>query len=298
MPDRDAPAPELAFHSPSWDEAALVVVTLTRVFRQEADAAYAALLAEVRVGRPSPATTAALCGRVGARPPPGTTAIQLRARNRDVDAVNAAAFAALPGAVRAYAAVDEGPDARELAALQRNCPAPATLELKPGAAVVLLRNRDVGAGLVNGSQGVVVDFEGAGGWPRVRFAAAASPLPVTVSPVAWTVACGEGPGAVVLARRAQVPLRLAYALTVHRAQGLEFDHVHVSTDGMFAPGQAYVALSRARRLGGLYLAAFAPRAVRADRAALAFYEPCPNHDDDHGLALAPGVEEALRHSAD
>lgn len=186
----------LAFQSEAWAAARVLVMPLTRVFRQE-QAAFVELLHELRLGRCGPASRALLRGRVGRRPPPGAPVTCLRARNRDVDALNAAAFAALPGATHAFSSQDEGPDAGELAALQRHCPAPAHLELKIGAAVVLVRNLRVHTGLVNGSQGRVVGFTSAprhdgqeGGWPVVRFDGVGVVVPVT--PQVWTVEHGWG----------------------------------------------------------------------------------------------------------
>jgi ATP-dependent DNA helicase PIF1 len=174
----------MAFEGEAWAAADPVVVPLTRVFRQ-AQAAFAAMLAEVRRGQCSPATLAALQARVGVRPPPDAAVTCLRARNRDVDALNASAFAALPGDPRVFLAQDEGPDAAEVAALRKHCPAPDRLELKVGAAVILLRNLHVESGLVNGAQGHVVGFDS---WPLVRFARGGAVLPVT--PQSWTVEHG------------------------------------------------------------------------------------------------------------
>jgi ATP-dependent DNA helicase PIF1 len=73
------------------------------------------------------------------------------------------------------------------------------------------------------------------------------------------------------ARRTQIPLTLAYALTIHRAQGMQLDRVELGTDGVFEAGQVYVGLSRVTSLSGLYLTEFDPRKVRAHPAALRFY---------------------------
>lgn len=161
--DPSCPPPLLAFQSPAWAALDLVTVPLTIVFRQR-DPSFAAMLAEVRLGRCSAATLDALRARVGTCPAPGVVATRLRARRNEVDAINNRAFASLPGEVHTFRAMDEGPDVA-----QWPCPAPAVLHLRVGCAVLLLKNLDVAAGLSNGSQGVVVDFldPDEGGYPLV-----------------------------------------------------------------------------------------------------------------------------------
>jgi ATP-dependent DNA helicase PIF1 len=78
-------------------------------------------------------------------------------------------------------------------------------------------------------------------------------------------------GEQLLARRTQIPLSLAYAMTIHRAQGMQLDCIDLSTAGIFEAGQAYVGLSRATTLAGVHLTDFDPRKVRAHPAALRFY---------------------------
>lgn len=256
-----APAAAFAFESQAWTALRLRTVTLTRVFRQR-DEAFVALLSEVRVGRIGAAGCAALEARVGAVPPPGAVPTKLRGTNREVDDENLRAYRRLGGPSRDYVAVDEGDDAREVAALQRSCPAPATVFLRVGAAVMLLKNLDVAAGLVNGTQGIVTALDPEG--PVVDFPGVCAR---TVTPVEWTVEVGGD----VRARRRQVPLRLAYAITIHKSQGMQMQHIDVSTAGVFEYGQLYVALSRATALEGVYLTRFEPEKARAHPRVLEFY---------------------------
>ena len=80
----------------------------------------------------------------------------------------------------------------------------------------------------------------------------------------------KSPGNQVLATLSQIPLKLAYACTIHKSQGLTLDFAEVDLDGIFAPGQAYVALSRVRSLEGLVLRNWSRDAIVADEAALKF----------------------------
>ena len=155
-------------------------------------------------------------------------------------------------------------------ALQRSCPAAARLALRQDAQVMLLKNLDAERGLVNGARGVVVGFvashEPAGPrrLPKVLFA---NGVYEAIAPREWTVAQGSA----VLASRTQLPLKLAWGISMHKSQGMTIDALDIDMAGVFEYGQAYVALSRAVSLDRLRVYNFSPAAVRAHPRALAFY---------------------------
>eukprot|EP00667_Euglena_gracilis_P002552 EG_transcript_2552 len=262
---RDGPA-DFCFKSQAWRDLRLRVVQLTRIFRQR-DTEFVQILQEVRCARLSTETVARLQRRVGVVPAGDIVPTKLRALNREVDAENLANLHRLPGPLTTFHATDTGTDPH-LRNLQNNCIAPAALQLKVGAQVMLLKNLDPVAGLVNGARGVVEGFaggEGEGGFPVVRFRGGLTrPLP----PAEWTVEVNRR----VVARRCQVPLRLAWAVTIHKCQGMEIDAIEVAMAGMFEYGQAYVALSRATSLEGLSLVQFRPDRIRAHPDVVEFYE--------------------------
>lgn len=262
-------------------------IVLTRPFRQT-EPEFAALLDRVRRGeRDALAEVVRRCS--AAAEEDATEDVRptmLYARNVDVDRLNALELRRLPGDERVLAAQDAvaaAPGAGEGAAslasaagrgyLERECPAPSELRLKAGAQVMLLRNLGDGARLFNGSRGVVVGF---------RQAAADGSRPTATDVPVVRFACGtetalppmrferelRGLGTVA---RMQVPLKLAWNLSIHKSQGLTLDAVQVSLTGMFAPGQAYVALSRARTLRGLRVLDWDGRAVAPDPRVVAFY---------------------------
>lgn len=173
----------------------------------------------------------------------------------------------------------------------------AEVALCEGAQVMLLKNLDTAEARVNGSRGVVVGFVhkdaavGAGlpvvgyqtasaaqtqeldlnlhFWkgthlPIMRFADGAE---MVVPPVRFTSQI-QGAGECV---RLQVPLKLAWAVTVHKSQGLSLDAVRISLRSMFAVGQAYVALSRARSLEGLEIIDWDMDCLRSDPVVVEFY---------------------------
>jgi ATP-dependent DNA helicase PIF1 len=128
---------------------------------------------------------------------------------------------------------------------------------------MLITNLDVGGGLVNGSRGVVVGFDSKDGAPIVEFLNG-SRLPL--APHKWEI---DGHPGVF---RTQIPLRLAWACTIHKAQGATLDSALIDVgENTFEYGQAYVALSRVRSLEGLYIHDFTPAAFSLHPKVAAFY---------------------------
>lgn len=271
------PTPDFCFLSSTWRDLALRTVRLTRVFRQ-ADAAFTQILNELRMARLSPASLEALRARV--QPPPKDLSVpptKLRSLNREVDAENSRNLAALPGQIVEFEAMDTG----EAQHLLNGCIAPKTLQLKVGAQVILVKNVDPRKRLVNGSRGVVKQIDPVGDRVYVQFADAlvGGNGVVAVERVDWTIERAQGgQKRAVVATRSQIPLRLAWALSVHKCQGMELDCVEMTTRGVFEYGQLYVALSRVRTLEGLYLTEFNPACARTHPAVLDFYRDEPEVD--------------------
>ena len=183
--------------------------------------------------------------------------------NHDVDRINKERLAQLKGEVKEYQAHDNGPAAL-LDKLQGMTMYPKYLELKVGAQVMLLKNRD---GLVNGSRGVVVKFE-KNDIPVVKFVNGRQ------ESVERDTFEQEVNGQKV--SRDQLPLKLAWAITIHKSQGMSLDAVEVELSGIFEEGQGYVALSRARTLHGLRVVGFNPTKIRAAARVKAFMETLPH----------------------
>jgi ATP-dependent DNA helicase PIF1 len=152
--------------------------------------------------------------------------------NANVDAMNQACLEKLEGPSRIFAAHDTGTVSHG-----RDMLIPASLELRVGAQVMCLKNFKE-LGLVNGSRGAVIRFEGQ--WPVVMFANGDEHIMTNVESKV------VNNGKVVFTRR-QVPLKLCWAITIHKSQGLTIDCLDVNLDGTERnPGQAYVAVSRGR----------------------------------------------------
>jgi ATP-dependent DNA helicase PIF1 len=202
-------------------------------------------------------------------PPPfedegGEGAIVLTTTNDAARRINDLEMARLSGTEATYGAKVEGQFD------ERIFPTDSDLVLRVGARVMLLRN-DADKRWVNGTLGTVVDLGKTSVFVRIGRAT------YEIEPADWERYVYEPDTDGVPQRKAvgvfrQVPLRPAWALTVHKAQGLTFDAVHIDFGrGAFAHGQTYVALSRCRTLGGLTLSRHLRRTdVRVDDAAFAF----------------------------
>lgn len=236
------------FDARVWDDTDLTIYELTTIHRQHEEE-FKYMLNAVRHGQ----VTAEIAGRlnaVGARPAPAQDAITLATTNGTVTRINASALARLPGRVLTARAEVNGDFGG------RAFPADESLELKVGARVMLLRNDPGGEGggrWVNGSVGTIaridatvwVDIEGDRHevkpvvWEKFRY---------SYSPLTKSLRKD------VVAEFTQFPLRLAWAVTIHKSQGKTYDRAIVDLgQRSFAPGQTYVALSRISALDGLYL---------------------------------------------
>lgn len=301
-------AGRFAFESPKWTEAKLVPVLLKRIERQT-DSEFQTILNECRVGAPSARSIEILKTRQGLdwkslliRP------TLLFSKNADVDAINEKNLAALGKPLYTYTVttliVPPNPESdvmdpyptpdeieRCVARLDNDASYMPTLTLCVGAQVMLLTNLDVEGGLVNGSRGVVVDIRAADNVPIVQFRHG-SPIPV--EPKQWV--SNENSRVT----RNQVPLRVAYAITIHKSQGSTLDCALVDIgSSTFEYGQAYVALSRVRNLESLYIWNLVPSRIRAHPTVVAFYEtletaatpaPVSNELVDVITAVSPPTE--------
>jgi len=262
------------FESATWASCGLVPAVLTQIARQK-DVTFQTILNECRVGKPSEATLAALRSRTNldwkSRAIKPTL---LFSKNADVNVINEKNIAALNKPLRSYKAStflvpteEEVPTGDRLSQillrLDNDSSYSPTLELCEGAQVMLLVNLDVSKGLVNGSRGVILAFR-ADGVPFVQFLHGD---PIYVEPHTWI---SPDHGGVM---RKQIPLRVAYAITIHKSQGATLDCALVDIgSSTFECGQAYVALSRVKDLESLFVFTLDGSRIRAHPTVVAFYE--------------------------
>jgi len=237
-----------AFESRAWKEANPVVCYLTEQHRQE-DEKFLGLLNAIRRGEVSDAHKELIRSRL--RLEAKDIATRLHTHNAEADRINEESLAKIEEKAKVYEMASRGASAL-VNALKENCLSPERLTLKEGAAVMFTRN-NFETGYVNGTLGTVMGFANSG-YPIVK---TKSGKTIEVEPAEWTIQDGNK----ILARITQVPLRLAWAITVHKSQGMSLDSAIIDLSQAFEFGQGYVALSRVRSLAGLYLEGFNDRAL-------------------------------------
>ena len=240
---------KFAFESPSWEEANPLHCYLNEQHRQDDDI-FLELLGALRAGKLTAAHKQALHARAE-YPEEGDLSTRLYPPNANVDQVNDEALSKIDAPAKVFAMRSEGGKAL-VESLKRGCLSPETLTLKDGASVMFTRN-NFEHGYVNGTLGTVTGFS-EGGFPLVRTREGAM---IEASPEEWRI----DDRARTLAKIVQIPLRLAWAITVHKSQGMSLDSAVMDLSAAFEYGQGYVALSRVRSLAGLYLSGFNERAL-------------------------------------
>jgi hypothetical protein len=237
------PKTTFAYNARSWRELDPTIIYLTEQHRQD-DAEFLEILNRLRAGAVTAADKARIRGRINAPLDGWMEPTQLSTHNFAVDKLIARKFAEIPGAEKTFVAETHGRK-EYVERLAKSCLAPTELKLKTGALVMALKN-DMKKRYVNGSIGRVVDFAREGGWPVVEFRNGRT---VTMKPEDWILMDGEVERAAIT----QVPLKLAYAITVHKSQGMTLDAARVNLARTFEPGMGYVALSRVKSLDSLSL---------------------------------------------
>ena len=245
--DRDV---QFAYTSHVWRDLNLITCYLTEQYRQD-DSEFLNVLSAIRSGEVEEMHHELLMTRsVGAEGLPENSP-KLFSHNADVDRINSSELSKLKGAAKKFHMSSRGKDSL-VEGLKRGCLSPEVLELKEGAAVMFTKNSPQGR-FVNGTLGVVIGW-GADGMPIVK---TKDGLKITTEPMEWQL---EEQGK-VRASISQIPLRLAYAMTVHKSQGMSMDSAIMDLSKAFEYGQGYVALSRVRRLSGVYLTGLNRRAL-------------------------------------
>ncbi|GAO14118.1 hypothetical protein UVI_02037920 [Ustilaginoidea virens] len=308
VPDADKKREsKFAFDAATWSTSIDHTIGLTQVFRQR-DPQFARMLNEMRIGKISQSTVDAF--KALSRPlsfDDGVDLAELFPTRAQVEGSNERKLRELPGKIYRYDAMDSG-DQAVRDKLLVNMMAPKALELKVGAQVMLIKNLD--ETLVNGSLGKVIAFSdektfemgglnpldaamedsiakakrklaafsrdsGSGSglnarkFPVVQFISTGGlPRVILCQPEEWKV---ELPNGEVQAKRTQLPLILAWALSIHKAQGQTLERVTVNLGRVFEKGQAYVALSRATSQDGLRVLGFDRSKVMAHQKVIEFY---------------------------
>ena len=248
-------------YSRVWQELQPTVLYLQQQYRQE-DEQLLEILTALREGDLRRRHAEALLARTEVEPE-SADITELHTVNVDVDAINARHLAQLEDSEKVYEQSSTGSKIY-VESLQRSVLAPQRLVLKKGALVMAVKNAQ-DRRYANGSIGTVVDFEPLTEYPIVEFR---SGREVTMVPDAWELRDGERKRASI----SQVPLRLAWAITVHKSQGMTLDAAKIDLRKAFVEGMGYVALSRVRDMKNLYLYGINRKALEVSPDALAIDE--------------------------
>lgn len=254
--------------SRAWEELDPVICYLEEQHRQDDDELLEILTA-LRNNDIRRRHAEQLLGRKKLRTPFDEPATELYTTNVDVDSVNEEKLREMPGDEHIFEMTHSG-KAHAVESLKRSCLAPEHLILKEGAFVMFVKNSPEKK-YVNGTLGTVVGFSKETGFPIIE---TKSGRTVETKPDTWEMRDGEKK----VASLSQIPLRLAWAITIHKSQGMTLDAAHIDLSNAFVPGMGYVALSRVRSLDTLTLGGL-------NRTALMM------HEEAHML------DEQLRHKS-
>jgi ATP-dependent DNA helicase PIF1 len=278
VPDRDdADTGKFCFESARWNATFDHQIELKTNFRQS-DGDFARILNQIRVGKLYKSGYEMLKARVG-KDASGNIVqpIKLFPRKYSADSINQAEMSKIGDDEQVFKAtlVKDGVDpkipaetiAEEEAYLRKNALCEDEVRLKKGAQVMCIANVDMDvARICNGSVGVIMEFVAtpSGSFPLVKFNTGVERVMVRHC---WPSENIDGLSI------AQVPLILAWAVTIHKSQGATLDLMEIDIgSNVFEYGQTYVGLSRARSLEGLYIKSFAPEKIKVNPKVQAFYE--------------------------
>lgn len=273
------PESQFIYHSESWHKANLKICYLEEQFRQTDDAALR-VLNSIRKNLVTPEIRGIL-DEVHAKNKKTHVAepTRLFTHNVDVDQINEEELDTIDGPMVTYTMNESGNEVL-VSMLKKSCLAPERLRLKKGARVMFVKN-NFEAGYVNGTLGEVVTLRGESQGPVIKISKTGEL--VHVERESWKI---EEDG-ITKAEITQYPLRLAWAITVHKSQGMSLDAVEVDLSKSFERGMGYVALSRVRTMAGLTILGINEEALKVNDDVLEYDEILQEQSDK-------AVEEILK----
>lgn len=253
---RDEGDKRFAWQSPSWKEADFKTCYLTKKFRQDQENLLAKVLDDIREGVISQEVKEILDNRVGKSLDIDFSPTKLYTHNIDVDSENQKELDKLDGQTHTYEYFKKGPE-EYVERMFKNSLVQKTLCLKKDTVVMFIKN-DTNGNFVNGTTGKVVGFEKHTDNPIVKIPGKGS-LIVDAEEFVYENDQGD-----VLASITQYPLKLAWAITIHKSQGMTLNAAQIDLSRTFETGQGYVALSRVKDIDGLSLRGYNDSSLKVD----------------------------------
>lgn len=245
-----------------WGEFAPVICYLQEQHRQDDDT-FLEILNAIRAGDVRRHHVEKLLARQNVNLEHIGVVTELHTTNVDVDSINYAELDAINETPQTYTMASTGSQ-NYVDSLKRSCLASEQLIIKKGALVMCIKNNQEKK-YVNGSLGTIIDFETTTNYPIVKLK---NGRIVTIAPETWELRDGDKKRASIT----QFPLRLAWAITIHKSQGMTLDAARIDLRRAFVEGMGYVALSRVRGLDSLSLDGINKMALRVSDYALAIDE--------------------------
>ena len=274
-----------AWQSPVWKSLELKSCYLHEKFRQN-DERLIEVLDEIRTGTVSQKSHDVLDSRYMKELHSDFTPTRLYTHNIDVDRINLEELNKLEGEPQVYKYSSKG-SAKNIEKIFKTSLVLEELTLKKGAVVIFIKNNSEKF-YVNGTTGVVVDFEG-----DIPIVKTSTGQKIRVIAEDWTI---ENEAGESIASVSQIPLRLAWAITIHKSQGMTLDAAEVDLSKTFEVGQGYVALSRIKSIEGLRLMGLNEMALVVDPLILRIDEPIKKASQKASDEIATYSEEELEKS--
>lgn len=258
---------EFCFSSESWQEADFKIFELSEIFRQS-DMQFIQLLNNIRHAAVNDDDIALLNNRQNVTLPDDIIPTILVTHNYQADKINIEKLNSITGEEVTFKMTTSGKE-NSVASLQKNCLAQEELVLKQGAQVMMLKNSLQKQGIINGSIGIISGFT-KNKLPIVKFRNGEICI---IAAEEWNIEVfNEMTQEIdVVASIKQIPLVFAWAITIHKSQGMTLDSILCDLSHVFAEGQSYVALSRVKSLDGLYIKGFKPSSLKVNETVREFY---------------------------
>lgn len=280
--DATAETKDMVIYSEAWRIMTPAICYLTEQHRQD-DETLTTILNAIRDNSIDTLHYEELEKRLGAPLPAGVRPTKLYTHNTNVDNENMLELGAIESDERIYTMTSTGPDPL-VQILKKSCLAHEELRLKVGAEVMCIKN-NFDEGYVNGSRGKVVRFldsNDLSGQLFIPVIELYNGKTIEAYPETWAI---EEDGK-VKASITQLPIRLAWAITIHKSQGISLDNAEIDLSHTFAYGMGYVALSRVRTLAGIRLVGFHPDSLQVDPKVLEFDQDLRNESTQNELLFA------------